>query len=142
MTINTVFEQVKNLFAPEVKVEQSVPLADGADRWFALIEDLIDTFNLELLEEDGQSCLFKYPGSPVVHLSQLKVVWGATPDEAPYHRLQAYLRVERTTDGQMHLSFYENLMGSPAEHRVYRNVLQQRMEKLVSHLRSGQITPQ
>jgi hypothetical protein len=90
---------------------------------------------LEFLEDNGRKCRFRFPGSPVVALSQVKVIWGATPDEGPYHQLQAFVELERLDEQTLQLSLYENICGSPAEQRVYHGVLSQRLEKMVVFLR-------
>ncbi len=136
MTINTVFEQVKNYIAPEVKVEQSVSLGNAAKNRFDLINDLTDAFGLELLEDHGDSCRFRFPGSPIVSPSQIKVLWGATPDEAPYHGLQAFVEIEWLDEESVQIKLYEDFIGSRAEQRVYHHVLSQRLEQMIDFLHS------
>lgn len=136
MTINTVFEQVKNYIAPEVKVEQTISLGNVAKNRFDLINDLADAFGLELLKDHGDNCCFRFPGSPIVALSQIKVLWGATPDEAPYHGLQAFVEIEWLNEESVQIKLYEDFIGSRAEQRVYHHVLIQRLEKMVNFLRS------
>ena len=135
MTINTAIEQVKNFIAPEVKVEQSVSLVDTSASWFEQMNNLAKAFDLKFLEDNGRVCRFKFPGSPVVSSTQLKVIWGATPDEAPYHKLQAFVKVERLDEQTLHVKLYENLMGTPAEQDVYHQVLSQRLEQILDFFR-------
>lgn len=135
MTINTVLEQMKNYVAPEVKVEQSVSLAATAGNWFDLMNELADAFQLEFLEDNGRSCRFRFPGSPIIELSQVKVIWGGTPDEAPYHGLQAYVQVDRLEEDTLRVKLYERFCGARSEQRVYHHVLTQRLEKMIDFLR-------
>lgn len=136
MTINTAIEQVKNFIAPEVKVEQSVSLGDTSASWFEQMNDLAKAFDLEFLEDNGRVCRFKFPGSPIVSSTQLKVIWGATPDEAPYRKLQAFVKVERLDEQTLHLQLYENIMGTPAEQVVYQQVLNRRLMEMADFLES------
>lgn len=134
MTINTVFEQVKNCIAPEVKAEQSVSLSDSGKHRFDLMQKLAVSFGLQLLEDNGVRYRFKFPGSPIVALSQVKVVWGARPDEAPYRKLQAFVQIDWLEEQKIQIKLYENLFGTQAEQEVYRRVLSQRLEKIVDCL--------
>jgi hypothetical protein len=135
MTINTAIEQVKNLIAPEVKVEQLVSLGNASASWSERMNDLAEAFDLEFLEDTGSACRFKFPGSPIVNLTQLKVIWGATPDEAPYHNLQAFVKIERLEEQTYLVKLYENLMGTRAEQGVYHQVLSRRLEQIIDFLR-------
>lgn len=134
MTIDTVVKELKNSLAPEVKVEQVLTFDPQEKSWFALMDRLSTAFDLEFLQQNGKTYRFKFPGSPVIACSQVKVIWGGTPDEAPYHQLQAYLELSRTDEQTIHLKLFESMIGSPAEQVVYRRVLEQRMERIITHL--------
>lgn len=138
MTINTVLENVKNLIAPEVKVEQSLSLSETQyPKLSGLLRDLADAFDLKPLRSDESTYRFKYPGTSIVAMDQVKVLWGGKPDEAPYHRLQALLDIKQADVEKIELKLYENLIGTRAEQEVYQEVLRQRMEKLIAFLEAG-----
>lgn len=132
MSINTVIQQLKNIAAPEVKVEQNLVFDAASTNWEARIAAIAKAFNLDLLETTPQQYIFRYPGTSVINPTQLKVVLGAKPNQDAYHKLQSYVKFCLDQPNLINIQIFEHMMGTKAEQVVYKQVLTYRLAQITA----------
>ncbi|MGB3183912.1 MAG: hypothetical protein WBB45_21140 [Cyclobacteriaceae bacterium] len=129
----------KNLLAPEVAVEQR--LTYTGNQAGTLLRTIADKYGMSMEGHLAGQWKLKFAGNPVVGLSQTKVVLGLTPDYESYQRLHSYITVRLSGQGCMSVTSHERIIaGTPSEQKVYRAVLQSRLNRFVAFLKAEMAT--
>lgn len=134
MSTSISLSSLKNFIAPGISVSGTVQVsaADTA----GLIQQIVNKYGLRMIEKGENAWKLQVEGMPVVPLSQTKVVLGLKPDRECYERLHSYLTVTKAGDGSLQVESHERIIaGTPAERKVYREVLEARLNRFIAYLK-------
>lgn len=136
MTIDTLVTNIKDTLLPEVKIEKVINWDAASGSWFGLLENISETHNLQFIHQRDKTYRFKFAGNWIIGQFQLDIFRGATLDPEPYRQLHSYLELTQMNDKQVRVKVFERMIGTPGEQAAFQQVLEERMESIISFLRN------
>lgn len=136
MTIDTLVTNIKDTLLPEVKTEKVVNWDAASGSWFGLLENISETHNLQFIHQRDKTYRFKFAGNWIINQFQLDIFRGATPDPEPYRQLHSYLELTPLNNGKVRVKVFERIIGTAGERVAFQQVLQERMESVISFLKN------
>ena len=138
MSIDIFVKELKNNCRPEVKTENIVNWDEAPGSWFGLLENISEALNLRLIQQQGNTYRFKFPGSWIIGQFQLDIFRSIAPNPEPYRRLHALIELTKVDERRVAIKIFERMIGTKQEREAYRQVLKERMEEVIGLIQSRQ----